>query len=56
MNNQWQSILIKITVWLIVEIFMNLLGVDTLADYSEFIFEGKTPVIKGYVSEIAIVI
>ncbi|NEO41679.1 MAG: hypothetical protein F6J90_37315 [Moorea sp. SIOASIH] len=31
----WQ----KIIVWLITEIILNLLGIDDLADYSEFIFE-----------------
>ncbi|NEO24510.1 MULTISPECIES: hypothetical protein [unclassified Moorena] len=31
----WQ----KIIVWLITEIILNLVGIDDLADYSEFIFE-----------------
>lgn len=29
----------KIIVWLITEIIFNVLGIDDLADYSEFIFE-----------------
>lgn len=29
----------KIIVWLITEIILNVLGIDDLADYSEFIFE-----------------
>jgi hypothetical protein len=41
MQALWQKILIKITLWLIVEIILNLLGLDNLADYSEFVFEGK---------------
>lgn len=42
MRIQWKQIVVKITFWLIVEIILNLLGLDNLADYSEFVFEGKT--------------
>ncbi len=55
MKTQWQQILVKITFWLIVEIFLNLLGLDNLADYSEFIFEGKNHTIVSYICEVAIV-
>ncbi|WP_413160679.1 hypothetical protein ACL6C3_19415 [Capilliphycus salinus ALCB114379] len=33
-----QQLSIKILTWLIIEILLNLLGLDELADYSEFIF------------------
>ncbi|MGB3691182.1 MAG: hypothetical protein WA865_18805 [Spirulinaceae cyanobacterium] len=33
-------------IWLAAEIFLNLIGIDDLADYSEFIFE-KDPLIDG---------
>ena len=39
MNRQWQKGLAKVAVWLVAEIFLNFLGIDDLADYSEFIFE-----------------
>ncbi len=39
MNTQWKKIWIKATFWLVIEITLNLLGLDNLADYSEFIFE-----------------
>jgi len=39
MNTQWKKIWIKATFWLVIEIILNLLGLDSLADYSEFIFE-----------------
>ncbi|HAA28650.1 MAG TPA: hypothetical protein DCE56_14390 [Cyanobacteria bacterium UBA8553] len=39
MNTQWKKIWIKATFWLVIEIILNLLGLDNLADYSEFIFE-----------------
>lgn len=41
MNVRWQKLLVKISFWLAAEISLNLLGIDDLADYSEFIFEHK---------------
>ncbi|GAB4241947.1 MAG: hypothetical protein Kow0049_30950 [Stanieria sp.] len=38
----WQKLLIKIFFWLVAEIILNLIGIDNLADYSEFIFAPKT--------------
>jgi hypothetical protein len=34
-----QQLWIRILIWLIIEILLNLLGLDELADYSEFIFK-----------------
>jgi hypothetical protein len=39
MKAPWKSIIVKITVSLTIDIVLNLLGVDVLADYSEFIFD-----------------
>ncbi len=39
MNRQRKKWLVRITVWLIAEILLNFLGLDNMADYSEFIFE-----------------
>ncbi|NES22635.1 MAG: hypothetical protein F6K41_27880 [Symploca sp. SIO3E6] len=41
MNVQWKTLLIKITLWLAIEILLNLLGLDEVADYCEFIFARK---------------
>ena len=41
MNSQWRHSILKIGIWVIVEILLNLLNLDTLGDYSEFIFEQK---------------
>ncbi|MGK7952506.1 MAG: hypothetical protein AB4368_27895 [Xenococcaceae cyanobacterium] len=38
MNIQWHRLLYKLTIWLVVEIVLNLMGLDDMADYSEFIF------------------
>ena len=34
----WQQIVYKTGVWLAAEIYLNLIGLDNIADYSEFIF------------------
>lgn len=39
MKTLWKNIWVKATIWLVTEIMLNLLGLDNLADYSEFIFE-----------------
>ncbi len=39
MNVRWQKLLVTTTLWLTTEIWFNFLGIDNLADYSEFIFE-----------------
>lgn len=39
MKKQWKKVWVKVTFWLVTEIILNLLGLDNLADYSEFIFE-----------------
>ncbi len=39
MRVKWKQLLLKILVWLAVEILLTFLGLDDLADYSEFIFD-----------------
>jgi hypothetical protein len=39
---QWKNILIRMTLCLITEVVLNSVGLDNLADYSEFIFERNT--------------
>ena len=36
MSLNLKTLLAKLTVWLTLEIILNLVGLDTLADYSEF--------------------
>ena len=38
---RWPKLLQKTLIWLATEIILNSLGVDTLADYSEFVFTSK---------------
>lgn len=39
MKVQWQKMVVKITVWVVAEIILNLIGLDNVADYTEFVFE-----------------
>ena len=39
MEIRWKTLLTKTLIWLAVEILLNSIGLDTLADYSEFVFE-----------------
>ena len=46
MKLQWRKLLVKTTVWIAAEIILNLLGLDNLADYSEFIYEQEIAVLS----------
>lgn len=42
-----KKLLVRITIWIAAEIILNFLGLDNLADYSEFIFEKDVIVLKA---------
>jgi hypothetical protein len=56
MQTQWQKIFLQITFWLIIEILLNLLGLDNLADYSEFVFDQKTITVSSCSSKVKLAI
>ena len=39
MQIRWKKLLSKTLIWLVAEILLNSIGLDTLADYSEFVFD-----------------
>lgn len=39
MKSPWKTTLIKAIIWLTAEILLTIVGLDNLADYSEFVFE-----------------
>ena len=45
MNTRWRVTLCKFFVWFIAEIILSILGIDDLADYSEFLFEKNSPIL-----------
>jgi hypothetical protein len=55
MKMQWKKIWVKTTIWLVTEIMLNLLGLDNLADYSEFLFE-KEVAIEKHPPQMAVVV
>ena len=42
MKTQWQQLFLKILFWLALEAVFNLIGIDDLVDYSEFLATSKT--------------
>ena len=38
---RWRKLLVKGTFWLSTEIVLGLVGIDNLADYSEFLSQGR---------------
>ena len=47
MQVNWKNLLAKTIIWLAVEILLNFLGVDDLADYGEFIFQKDIVIFRG---------
>ena len=41
MRVHWKQLLFRAVVWLAAESLLTVLGIDNLADYSEFLFEVK---------------
>ena len=38
-NVRWKKLIFRVSVWLTLELFFDRVGLDTIADYSEFVFE-----------------
>ena len=45
MNIRWKFTMGRLLVWLFAEVILSLLGMDDLADYSEFLFETDPPML-----------
>ena len=41
MKTKWSNLVLKIIIWLSGEIYLTAIGLDNLADYSEFVFQYK---------------
>ena len=41
MHIRWKKLFTHTFIWLVAEIILNSIGIDTLADYSEFVFAQK---------------
>lgn len=47
MKVRWKTLLTKTLIWLSAEILLNIIGLDTIADYSEYIFDRNVVVYNG---------
>lgn len=52
MDIRWKFIFYRLLIWVVAEVVFSMLGVDDLADYSEFLLERSTHVLA--VQEIAV--
>ncbi|QUY45414.1 hypothetical protein [Acaryochloris marina] len=39
MTVRWHQLLVSLSLWLLAELVLNLVGIDDLVDYSEYLFE-----------------
>jgi hypothetical protein len=44
---QLKKIFVRTSLWLVAEVIFNFVGLDNLADYSEFVFERDISVLIG---------
>lgn len=42
METRWGNLIIKITIWLAAEVFLTAIGIDDIADYSEFLIHRES--------------
>lgn len=50
MKVYWNKLVVRVTIWVVGEILLGLIGLDTLANYSEFFFEHQenVPVVSAF--------
>lgn len=44
---KWKKLVLRVSFWLALEVFFGYVGTDTIADYSEFIFERNSIALYG---------
>jgi len=42
MRERYQKVFLRALIWLTAEVLLGFMGLDNLADYSEFVFESRT--------------
>lgn len=45
MGIRWKFTMGRLLIWIFAEVVFSMLGMDDLADYSEFLFETDTPIL-----------
>jgi hypothetical protein len=46
MKLRWKTLFVQVVIWAVSEVALTLVGVDDLADYSEFILDRKHALIE----------
>jgi hypothetical protein len=54
MQVHYKKVLFDLAFWLITEVILNLVGLDDLANYSEFIFANDSTKLSSYSHQIAV--
>ena len=52
MKVHWKTFFIRFSFWLTAEVLLNIMGIDDLADYSEYHFEHKVRPLAGLVMKL----
>lgn len=47
MRVRWKTLITKVAVWMFLELLLNFLGLDQLADYSEFLDHSSSTFLVG---------
>lgn len=47
MQVKWKTLITKALIWALAELLLNFIGLDDLADYSEFLFEKHVIILKA---------
>lgn len=47
MQVRWKKLITQTLIWLLAELLLNFLGLDDLADYSEFLFERNVIILQA---------
>lgn len=53
MKVHWRKFFIRVSVWLAAEVLLNMIGIDDLADYSEYHFEQKVRPVAGLIMRLS---
>jgi len=50
MQVKWKTLIVKVSVWMVLELAFSFLGFDQLADYSEYLFHPRLTALTSYAS------
>ncbi|MDJ0705397.1 MAG: hypothetical protein QNJ46_19105 [Leptolyngbyaceae cyanobacterium MO_188.B28] len=53
MTVHWKTFIIRVSFWLTAEVVLNMIGIDDLADYSEYHFEHKARPVASLIMKLS---